>query len=170
MGALLLDIFGLFGWGDQDRVFSRALVEELSIRCSDRPWMELLRGHTLTERWLSRQLRPYGVKPKTLRINQERAKGYLLKDFRDVFRRYIPKSEVAALRAQAEDQQQEPGEAPPERKVSRGPGISPGPANSGMPNKAPESSPARSAEEVMESCQRLLEAIQKSEAPAAAGT
>ena len=53
-----------------------------------------------TERWLSQQLRPYGMKPKTLRIGDERTKGYVLEEFEDVFRRYIPMSEVEAMKVE----------------------------------------------------------------------
>jgi len=47
----------------------------------------------------SHQLRPYGIRPKTLWIGNTAAKGYLKEDFMDVFRRYIPESELDALRA-----------------------------------------------------------------------
>ncbi len=35
-----------------------------------------------------------------MRIGNERAKGYVLEEFDDVFRRYIPISEVEAMRAE----------------------------------------------------------------------
>src|SRR6266850_1744373 len=100
MGTLLMDIFTVMAINNQERMFSRKLVEGLNYRFTDRPWMEELRGKPVTERWLSIQLRPYGMRPKTMRIGEERAKGYVFEEFEDVFRRYIPMSEVEATRAE----------------------------------------------------------------------
>jgi hypothetical protein len=101
IATLLLDIFMVMALTQQERIFSRSLVEGLnSNRFRDRPWIEGLKGKPATERWLSQQLRPYGMKPKTLRIGEERAKGYVLEEFEDVFRRYIPMSEVEAMKAE----------------------------------------------------------------------
>jgi len=100
IGTLLMDIFTVMAINNQERMFSRKLVEGLNYRFTDRPWMEELRGKPVTERWLSIQLRPYGMRPKTMRIGEERAKGYVFEEFEDVFRRYIPMSEVEATRAE----------------------------------------------------------------------
>jgi hypothetical protein len=56
------------------------------------------KGKEITELWLSQQLRPYGIRPRTIWINDTSAKGYLQDDFMEIFRRYIPKSEVDALK------------------------------------------------------------------------
>jgi len=61
---------------------------------------ELLRGRVITEHWLARQLRPYGVRPKTIWMGEGTAKGYVLEEMLDAFRRYVPRSEVDALRVQ----------------------------------------------------------------------
>ena len=42
----------------------------------------------ITEVWLSRQLRDYGVLSKTVWIGEESAKGYSREDFRELFARY----------------------------------------------------------------------------------
>ena len=99
MGTLLLDLLEVFMRLDEERVFSRTMVTWLE-RCADRPWMELRRGKKVTELWLAHQLRPYGIRPKTMRIGEERAKGYAREDFWEVFRRYIPKGDYAAFRAE----------------------------------------------------------------------
>jgi hypothetical protein len=113
-----------------DRIFSRALVGEL-LACGERPWDELRKGKPVTEAWVAQKLRPYGIKPRTIRIGEQVAKGYLEEDFLDTFRRYIPKSEVETLKAELaervvkEDKQVEP-QAP--RKTSgEARGQSPGP-------------------------------------------
>ena len=41
----------------------------------------------------------YGIKPRTIRIGEQVAKGYVKEDLVDPFRRYIPKSEVEAFKA-----------------------------------------------------------------------
>jgi hypothetical protein len=121
IGALLMDLFILFTreWvregGAQNgaqqqirgRVFSRTMVEVLNLH-EDRPWMELRRGKAITELWLAQQLRPLGIQPRTLRIGEERAKGYVEEDFLEAFQRYIPRSEVEALRAELMERREEP--------------------------------------------------------------
>ena len=99
IGSLLLDIFLVFHISGQDRMFTRTLLEELTTRFADRPWMELRNGKQPTEMWLAQQLRPFGIMPRTLRINDRIAKGYLRDDFTEAFRRYIPQSEIDALKA-----------------------------------------------------------------------
>jgi hypothetical protein len=96
IGSLLMDIFLLFAMSKSERIFSRELVEAL-VGCGDRPWVELRKGKAVTETWLAQQLRPYGIKPRTLRIGELVAKGYLQEDFVETFRRYIPKPEVEAM-------------------------------------------------------------------------
>jgi hypothetical protein len=98
IGSLLLDILLVFTTAGQSKLFSRTIISGLS-RFRERPWHEL-RGKWIDELWLSRRLNPYGVRPRTLRIGEERAKGYMLEDLMDACRRYIPDSEVKRLRAE----------------------------------------------------------------------
>ncbi|MHB8744675.1 MAG: DUF3631 domain-containing protein, partial [Sulfuricaulis sp.] len=99
IGSLLLDIFLFFLAGRTDRLFSRTLVEGLN-DLPDRPWAEMLHGKEITEIWLAQRLRPYAVHPRSTRIDDTVAKGYWRDDFRKVFQRYIPHSELEALKAQ----------------------------------------------------------------------
>src|SRR6266404_1927681 len=96
IGSLLLDILMVFNTRKAKRMFTRDLVESLN-RFGDRPWLEITNGKGITDRELSQQLRPDGIKPKALRIGELVLKGYILADCVDVFRRYIPKSEFEAL-------------------------------------------------------------------------
>jgi hypothetical protein len=96
IGSLLFDLFCIFTIHRQDRLFTRTLVDKLA-GYSDRPWVEALKGKPITERWLAQQLRPYGIHPRTLRIENLRGKGYWETDLHDTFRRYIPRSEIEAL-------------------------------------------------------------------------
>jgi hypothetical protein len=100
IGALLMDILIIFVSGETGRIYSRDLTARLN-EFENRPWAEIRNGKPITELWLSQQLRPYGVRPKTMRIAEGMAKGYEQQDFGEVFRRYIPRSELDALRTGA---------------------------------------------------------------------
>ncbi len=110
IGALLLDIMVCFFTGNRERLFSRTLAEELNWH-GERPWAELKNGKQVTEFWLARQLRPYGVRPKTIWIGEEVAKGYSKEDFDEVFGRYIPRKEAKALLAEIGASAERPGHA-----------------------------------------------------------
>ena len=56
--------------------------------------MEALNGKRITEVWLSRQLRPYGIRPRCMRLGELVGKGYSMEDFAEAFRRYMPRSEM----------------------------------------------------------------------------
>jgi hypothetical protein len=97
--SLLLDILLAFIMTQSERIFSRTLVMQLQT-CTESPWNELRRGKPVTENWVAQQLRPYGIKPRTIRIGEQTAKGYVNDDFRETFRRYIPKSEAEGFTAE----------------------------------------------------------------------
>jgi len=50
-------------------------------QCKNATWMQPRIDEEITERWLSRQLRPLGIRPRTVWLMGESAKGYLLEDF-----------------------------------------------------------------------------------------
>ena len=91
IGALLLDILWAFTSGGVDRILSRQLVLGL-IRRGERPWGEQLKGKPATGLWLAKQLGPYGIKSRTMRVGSELGKGYRMEDFAETFKRYISKS------------------------------------------------------------------------------
>jgi hypothetical protein len=97
--SLLVDIFVIFTLQGMDRLFTRALVAALNAR-TNRPWKEMLKGKVITDRWLAHQLRPYGILPRTFRIGEALAKGYLEEDCLETIRRYITKAELEALKAE----------------------------------------------------------------------
>ena len=114
LGALLFDILCAFSVRNCARIFSHDLVRWLS-NSTDRPWLDLpgLRladGGTrkeVTELWLAQRLRPYGIRPRTIRIGDATAKGYVQQEMLETFRRYIPKSELDALKAELARQEAE---------------------------------------------------------------
>jgi putative DNA primase/helicase len=119
ISTLLLDMFFLFAITPEKRLFTRTLVEGLNTRFPDRPWSEGRNGKPITDQWLSQQLRPYGIKPKTIWIGDASAKGYVEEDLLDTFRRYISLSDYEAVRAEwqaakrpASENAQNPAPAP----------------------------------------------------------
>jgi hypothetical protein len=63
-----------------DRISSKDLCHELG---------KIPDGHVVTPDWLAAMLRPFGIRPHTIRIGQSTPKGYELKDFEDAFARYL---------------------------------------------------------------------------------
>jgi len=133
IGALLLDIYFVFAsikvgldkktdaqggaansTSQPERIFTRDLVAALNYR-RDRPWAETFKGKEITELWLASQLRPFGIRPHNLWIDGVQAKGYVMEDFLDIFRRYISKSELETLKAywQPAAPPEKNGEPPP---------------------------------------------------------
>ncbi len=91
---LLADIRELFAC---ERMFSKDLIDTLR-QMSERPWPEVCRGKPITERWLARNLAGFGIHSKTLRIGDERAKGYEVAEFSEAFERYLPPEEGDSIR------------------------------------------------------------------------
>ena len=86
---LLSDIQGIFESQVRDRIFSDDLVEALQ-GIKESPWADWGRGRGLSPNGLAKQLKPFDVRSKTIRINKDRRKGYELSSFNDAFKRYIP--------------------------------------------------------------------------------
>jgi putative DNA primase/helicase len=91
---LLADIRQIF---TSERMFSKDVIDALK-EMTERPWPEVCRGKPITERWLARNLAGFGIHSKTLRIVDERAKGYEVPDFREAFERYLPREEGDSIR------------------------------------------------------------------------
>jgi len=113
IASLLFDICLVFTIGQTDRIFSRTLTEELNLRFTDRPWAETKKGQQIDGLWLAQQLRPYGIRPRTLWIGEEQAKGYYQEDFTEAFQRYIPKAEAQAYLAELTKPDENGAQAPP---------------------------------------------------------
>jgi Protein of unknown function (DUF3631) len=91
---LLADIRQIF---TSERMFSKDVIDALK-EMAERPWPEVCRGKPITERWLARNLAGFGIHSKTLRIGDERAKGYEAADFSEAFERYLPPEERDSIR------------------------------------------------------------------------
>ena len=100
IGALLFDIFIIFARAEDGRLFTRDLIGALNLR-QDRPWSEMKTSRQpITDRWLAQKLSPYGIRPRNIWVNAKCAKGYENEDFREAYRRYIPRADVETFRAQ----------------------------------------------------------------------
>jgi putative DNA primase/helicase len=86
---LLADLRAIFSVRGAARMFSHDLVGDLNAK-EDRPWKEWRRGNPLTQVQLAQRLRPFGIRPGTVRIGSETAKGYALEQFAEAFARYLP--------------------------------------------------------------------------------
>ena len=100
--SLLFAILLQFAHFNIERILSRDLVACLN-NLPDRPWAMMRSGNAISEIWLSQQLRPYGIHPRTIRTGERTARGYFKEEFGEVFRRYIPRSEVEAYKAASQE-------------------------------------------------------------------
>ncbi len=87
---LLSDLRNVFG--EHDALSTETILIAL-IEIEDAPWAEL-RGKPLDSRGLSNRLRPYGIKPKTVRIGDRTPKGYERAELWDAWQRYLPSSPI----------------------------------------------------------------------------
>jgi hypothetical protein len=99
---LLIDIRAVFRRGNETRIFSQELTSEL-LRFEDSPWGNWY-GNPFTARTLAQRLRPYGIRPKTIRIGQQTLAGYERDDFEDAWTRYTPPVDEDGERERALEQ------------------------------------------------------------------
>jgi hypothetical protein len=97
LGLLLLadcrTIFGLLQ-KTEGEIATKALLAELHVR-EESPWKRLFKGEGLDPRGLARLLRPFGIRPRVIRVGNETPRGYLVSDFSDAFERYLVADDVA---------------------------------------------------------------------------
>ena len=63
----------------------------------DRPWPEWKGGKPITVRQLATLLQPFRIKPIQMKVGDKNLRGYKLKAFDDVFRRYLPRRTATPL-------------------------------------------------------------------------
>jgi len=86
--ALLADLRDLFGERGQDRLTSSEIIRRLRTM-EDRPWAEWRQDKPITTRQLAALLKPFKIEPRSVRLGNQTAKGYLLADMQDAFDRYL---------------------------------------------------------------------------------
>lgn len=82
---LLADLRSVFG--DEDHLATEDILNRLH-RLEESPWGDL-RGKPLDARGLAQRLRPYDIKPTTVRILTSTPKGYRREDLHDAWERYL---------------------------------------------------------------------------------
>lgn len=73
----------------ETRVMSKVLLAFLNTQ-EEEPWITYNHGQGINSRQLADRLRSFGVYSRTLRIGENRGKGYHEEDFADAFDRYLP--------------------------------------------------------------------------------
>jgi putative DNA primase/helicase len=87
---LLADIADAFVAKHTDRMSSEDLTAYL-IELEDRPWAEWSKGRPLSKNQLARLIKPFGVSPGSIRLDDGRTpKGYSLAALDDALARYLP--------------------------------------------------------------------------------
>jgi hypothetical protein len=97
---LLADIRSVFeAVPGTDKITSAELLEKLK-EIETSPWADWGKGKGLTPNALSRLVKPFGIGPRTIRLEDRTPKGYLRESLEDAFGRYLnrvaPRSDLAA--------------------------------------------------------------------------
>jgi hypothetical protein len=90
---LLGDIREAFG--EHQTIFTETLLRKLNA-IEEHPWGARRRGEGLDPRGLSRMLRPFGIKSRTIGSGKDSAKGYRFDDFIDAFDRHLARPSQAS--------------------------------------------------------------------------
>ena len=89
---LLKDVRAIFDDIDDDKISSADLIEKLK-QIETSPWCDWSKGKGLTVNGLSKLLKPFSIGPRTIRVDDRTAKGYLRDLFTDAWGRYLPRLE-----------------------------------------------------------------------------
>ena len=86
---MLSDIRTIFDAKGQARLSSAYIVAEL---CSmqEREWAQFVRGSHIHPHHVAKYMAPFGIKPKQLKIDNFKTRGYERQDFEDAWARYLP--------------------------------------------------------------------------------
>ena len=87
---LLMDIQAMFEGSDRERMPSETICSKLT-QLKDRPWCEWRNRSEITQTQLAGLLRPFDIKPHSIRVGERTPKGYELAQFEDAFARYLPR-------------------------------------------------------------------------------
>jgi hypothetical protein len=74
--------------GDDKHKLTAVLLKALP-EVNESPWADI-RGKPITDVGLANRLRPYGIRPKAIRVGDNILRGYYRADFEDAWCRYLP--------------------------------------------------------------------------------
>jgi putative DNA primase/helicase len=104
IGALLLgDIRALFG--DADKMPSATLCKSLA-EMEDRPWPEWRQNKPMTQTQLATALKPFRIRPTTIRDGDSTPKGYERKAFEEAWSRYLADANTPASTQEGDSEPQ----------------------------------------------------------------
>jgi putative DNA primase/helicase len=92
---LLADLRELFAGEPSGVLFTKEILAALA-KDENRPWPEWKNGKPITDRQLAALLKPFEVRPKSVRRGAITEKGYRSECFEDAFARYLSGSSVTA--------------------------------------------------------------------------
>jgi putative DNA primase/helicase len=103
---LLADLREVFGRAKGDRLSSGQILCALW-DLKERPWPEFRNGRALNAAQLAKLLRPFGIRPVTIRLGEnETPKGYYREAFAEAWQRYLPPEDTpSALEGASEPPQ-----------------------------------------------------------------
>lgn len=84
---LISDSVGVFHAKEATRLSSAELVSGL-VEMEGRPWAEWYKGRPMTTNGLAKQLKGFGIRPKSIREGEKVVRGYELADFSNAVSRY----------------------------------------------------------------------------------
>jgi hypothetical protein len=87
-------------FGDADALSTRTIVDGLNRR-EEAPWGGWHNGEGLRPRDIARLLKPYKIRPRTVRVADETPKGYRRDQFADTWLRFLPPADEAPQAPQA---------------------------------------------------------------------
>jgi len=97
--TLLHDVFAVFGSLDgefTDRVSSATLTSAL-LALEGSPWGDWDKGRQFNVNTLAKRLKPFHIKPQTIRMGGETCKGYMRDWFVDAWKSYLPNISAEAV-------------------------------------------------------------------------
>ncbi len=99
---LLTDLRSIFLGQSALKMGSKDLCDRLA-KIEESPWAEWNRGQAISPPRLARLLRPFKVRPTTIRTGRDTEKGYPKEAFEDAWKRYLPVDDPPARPANSPD-------------------------------------------------------------------
>jgi hypothetical protein len=98
---MLGDVRSVFLQRNEERIFTAELLDELA-QIDDAPWGDWY-GKRIPPRKMADLLRPFGIRPKTIRIGETTKSGYERGWFADAWGRYLPQvsNQVTSIKSKA---------------------------------------------------------------------